>query len=197
MVFVVLQIRRGTSILEGWYGCACPDTLSFANVYNMFSSGQLDNSIPLADECFTCVITCHAGNKRHDLIRVSSSSGVGEVVSSLGQFIEFNIDPPRARAVHSSPVVDAFTVLLQGEHEKLSLPPKWNATNDKLRLKNAVIHWLSSNKLGWKPSLSKQLGLMFVNSLSEALWYVDGNSKTLKDRSLPVPSLFQVGIHVR
>ena len=92
----------------------------------------------------------------------------------MRQFIEFNIDPPWERAVHSSPVVDAFTVLLQGAHE-MSLPPKWNATNDKLRLKNAVIDWLSSNKLGWKPSLSKQLGLMFVNSLGEALWYINVN----------------------
>lgn len=39
--------------------------------------------------------------------------------------------------------------------------------------------------------MSKQPGLTFVNSLSEALWYVDGNSKTLEDRSLSVPPMFQ------
>ena len=115
---------------------------------------------------------------------MSSSAEVGEVVSSLGQF---NIDPIQDLATNSSPVVDAFSVLLSGAHQNMSLPPKWSASNGKLILKNTIIDWLLSNKLGWEPSMSKQLGLTFVNSLGEALWYVDGNSKTLEDRSLSVP----------
>ena len=191
MVFVVLQIRRGTTILKGWYGCCCADAVSLADVYNMYSSGQLDNSPALSDEYSNSVITCQAGKQRHDLIRVSCSAEVGEVASSLGQFIDFNIDPMQDLATNSRPVVDAFSVLLKGAREKTSLPPKWSASNGKLMLKNAIIDWLSSNKLGWEPSMSKQLGLTFINSLGEALWYIDGNSKTLEDRSLPVPPLFQ------
>ena len=88
----------------------------------------------------------------------------------------------------------AFTVLPQGAREKLPLPPKLSASNGKLML--AIIDWLLSNKLGWEHSLSKQLGLTFVNSLGEALWYVYGKSKQY--RSLPVPYLFQVSmVHVK
>lgn len=114
MVFVVLQIRRGTTVLKSWYGCCCPDTVSLADVYNMYSSGQLDNSLALPEEYSA---SCQAGKQRHDLIRVSSSAEVGEVVSSLGQFIEFNIDPIQdlAASTNSSHVVDAFAVLLRSE----------------------------------------------------------------------------------
>ena len=74
------------------YGCICPDSVTLADAYNLYLSGQLDNSIALTLENSAPVITCHAGKQRHDLIRVSSSAEVGEVVSSLGQFVEFNID---------------------------------------------------------------------------------------------------------
>ncbi len=80
---------------------------------------------------------------------------------------------------------------LKGAQSKLALPPKVNATNSKMRLKNSIIDWLSSNKLGWESSLAKKLGSLFVNCLCEVLWYVDGNEKTLKDQCLAVPILFQ------
>ena len=71
------------------------------------------------------------------------------------------------------------------------MPPKWNAVNPKVQLKNDIIDWLSANKLGWEPSFAKQQGTAFVNVLSEALWYIDGNEKTFSDRSISIPSQLQ------
>ena len=52
--------------------------LSLSDVYNMFASGQLANSnYPTRRVQYWFV---WAGKKRHDLIRVSNSAEVGEVV---------------------------------------------------------------------------------------------------------------------
>ena len=45
MVFVIVQIRSGTTILETWYGCSIPEGSSLADVYTSFSSGQLDHGL--------------------------------------------------------------------------------------------------------------------------------------------------------
>lgn len=56
-------------------------------------------------------------------------------------------------------------------------------------MKNHIIDWLEKEKLGWQTSVAKQVGLIFVNTLSDALWCLDGNGRTLADRSLGIPSL--------
>ncbi len=45
MVFVIVQIRSGTTVLKAWYGCTVPDGASIADVYAGFSSGQLDKKV--------------------------------------------------------------------------------------------------------------------------------------------------------
>ena len=55
MVLVVLRIRNGAKILKEWYACGVPETTTLINVYLEFSSGFLDNSLPLADEYRTSV----------------------------------------------------------------------------------------------------------------------------------------------
>ena len=39
--------------------------------------------------------------------------------------------------------------------------------------------------------LAKQLRTTFVNVLGEALWYIDGNEKTFRDRAIPISSQLQ------
>ena len=93
----------------------------------------------------------------------------------------------------SSPsAVDAATVLLEAARNKTSLPKKWSPSNSKLKLKNSIIDWLSEKKLGWEASLANQTGLIyFVNTVGDALWYINRNDKTLSDRSMGVPHEFQ------
>ena len=85
----------------------------------------------------------------------------------------------------------AFTILLQGARNKTFLPDNWSASNGKLELKNRTIDWLVLNKLGWEVALAKQVGLTFVNTLADCLWYIDGNAKTLADRFLGIPAQLQ------
>ena len=87
--------------------------------------------------------------------------------------------------------MNAFTILLQGSRGKTFLPDKWSASNGKLELKNSIIDWLAMNKLGWEAAMAKQVGLTFVNTLGDCLWYIDGNTKTLADRSLGIPAQLQ------
>ena len=82
-----------------------------------------------------------------------------------------------------SATTDAFAILLQGAKEKTCLPEKWSASNAKLKLKNDF-DWLAETKLGWEAAMAKQLGLAFVNTLADALWFIDGNERTLANRSL-------------
>ena len=63
--------------------------------------------------------------------------------------------------------------------------------NKKLELKNSIIGFLAKNKLGWSASYAEQCGKAFVNILSDVLWYIDGNHRTLKDHGHCVPALFE------
>ena len=67
MVFVVLQIRRGTTVLKGWYGCCCPDTISLADVYTPQDSWTIRSPYLSPEDCSAPEITCQTGKQRHDL----------------------------------------------------------------------------------------------------------------------------------
>lgn len=191
MVFVIVQIRSQCRILKNWFGCIVAEQLTLVDLYNQYASGQLDNSAAAPSEFATAMIHCSLGRSKHELVRVSSDVPVGEAVSTLGQFVDFNVTVEAQETTTASATVDAFTILLQGAKNKTSLPEKWSATNGKLRMRNDVIDWLAKNKLGWEAALAKHVGVTFVSTLADALWYIDGNGKTLTDRSLGVPAQLQ------
>lgn len=55
-------------------------------------------------------------------------------------------------------------------------------------MKNDIIDCLAQNKLGWKAAMAKQLGLTLVNTPIDAIWYIDGNGKTVPDQFLGFPA---------
>ena len=73
------------------------------------------------------------------------------------------------------------------------LPQKLVITtpNKKLELKNDLIDFLEENKLGWTASSAQECGRLFVNTLADVLWYIDGNNNTLADQGHDVPALFK------
>ena len=79
-------------------------------------------------------------------MRVSLDVPVGEAVSSVGNYVDFNVE---LQETETTATVNAFTVLLQGARDRSCLPEKWNSSNAKLRLKNSIIDWLTLKKLGW------------------------------------------------
>lgn len=196
MVFVILQVRCGATILKPWYGCSVPDSSSMTDVFIDFSSGRLDQTLPIPDDYQGSLDSVKAGRNKTDMIPVNSQCSVGEVVSSLGQYIDFAVS--KAVAGETGPLLlpparDAAAVLMQSSHSTCSLPKKWTiaSPNKKLDLKNNIIGFLAKNKLGWSAAYAEQCGKAFVNILSDVLWYIDGNHHTLKDRGHGVPALFE------
>ena len=164
-------------------------------LFTLYASGQLDGSTAIPTEFVSALIQCSMGKSKQEMVRVSTEVKVGEAVSSLGQFIEFHVpvpsqdmtSPTTMNSSGSSSTVDAVTVLLQAARDKTFLPKKWNPSNAKLKLKNSIIDWLSGKKLGWEASLANQTGLVFVNTVGDALWYINRKDKTLSDRCMGVP----------
>ena len=87
MVFVVVQIKCRLKVVKTWYGCLIPDSCTLSDLYNEFSAGQLDRSLPLLDEYLGATVESFVGRTKTDLIRVNSQCAVGEVVGSLGQYV--------------------------------------------------------------------------------------------------------------
>lgn len=67
------------------------------------------------------------------------------------------------------------------------LPKKWNDVTKQAQLRNDIIEWLHEQKVGWSSSESESLGVQFINTLSSALWEIDGNHHTLDSRGFGVP----------
>ena len=98
MVFVVVQIRARCRVLKPWYGCVVADQGTRIDLYHKYSSGQLDNSEAISSDYATAMVNCALGSSKHELIRlrVSADVAVGEAVSSLGQYVDFNVEVQEA-----------------------------------------------------------------------------------------------------
>ena len=173
-MFVICQIRAQSRVLKKWYGCSVAEQETFIDLYNQYASGQLDNSEAIPAEFATTRVAFSVGHNKCEMVMVSPDVAVGDAVSTLGRFVDFSVEE-QERASSGSATVDAFEILLQGARDKTFLPEKWNATNAKLSLKNSIIDWLAKNKLGWEAALAKHVGLTFVSTLADAIWYIDGN----------------------
>ena len=90
MVFLVAQIRCRAKVLKTWYGCVINDSNTISDVYSEFSGGELDGGLPISEEYLGGDVTASVGRTKTDLTRVSSQCPVGDAVSALGQYIEYN-----------------------------------------------------------------------------------------------------------
>ena len=87
----IVQIKCATKVLKSWYGCSFPESSTLSDLYTHYSSGQLDGTDPLSEQYTNATVKCQAGKDRKELIRVCSDISVGQVVSSVGNYIEFNL----------------------------------------------------------------------------------------------------------
>ena len=135
-MLVIVQIRSGSRVLKSWYGCSVVDQLQLYDLFSQYASGELDNSSAIPEEYATAAIDCSMGrSKTQDLTKVSTTLAVGEAVSALGQFIDFNViieTPPAA-----SSAINAATLLM----ESTSLPDRWNPVNSRSKFRKA---WLGN-----------------------------------------------------
>jgi hypothetical protein len=68
------------------------------------------------------------------------------------------------------------------------LPNLKHELSKKNQLYNDQIQWLKSPSVGFLSSNKDSLGVNFVNSLCDALWYVDGNHLTQANRGCAIPT---------
>ena len=197
MAFLVVQVRCGAKVLKAWYGCIVNDSSTLSDVYNDFSGGALDDGPAVSEKYLGAAVAAFVGRTKTSLTRVSSECPVAEAVSALGQYVEYLVTITTDEDVATTEIrngrANAFILLMQGAQERAHLSDKWRieTPNKKLELKNHIIDWLQKNKLGWEPAYAKQLGVAFVSTLANTLWFIDGNHRTLADRGHGVSPLFE------
>ena len=93
MVLVVVLIRSGSRVLKTWFGCQVAEQGTLLDLFNDFSAGKIDNSFPLSDTFSTASIECKIGRDKRvtEFVRISLDVSVGEAVSTLGNYIEYNV----------------------------------------------------------------------------------------------------------
>ena len=93
MVLVVVLIRSGSRVLKTWFGCQMAEQGTLLDLFNDFSAGKIDNSFPLSDTFSTASIECEIGRDKRvtEFVRISLDVSVGEAVSTLGNYIEYNV----------------------------------------------------------------------------------------------------------
>ena len=94
MVLVVVLIRSGSRVLKTWFGCQVAEQGTLLDLFNDFSAGKIDNTFPLSDTFSTASIECEIGRDKRvltEFVRISLDVSVGEAVSTLGNYIEYNV----------------------------------------------------------------------------------------------------------
>ena len=141
------------------------------------------------------MIKVFVGSKKDELYRCSASASVQDATGGERSFVEYKVETGPTgdggeQAREQRTVID---LLMQNAASQSNLPPRFERAKMTgiLRLKNDIIAWLENNNVGWSVQNTKSLGLEFVNTLGDALWYVDGHHHTLHERGHGVPNLFK------
>ena len=175
--------------------CRCQHfTTSFATESSMTSQSKTRKR-----RAFATVKVGSSNSSTNDFIRVSSNSSVTDVTKTLGSFVMFVLPAEIEERRHGESSESAnmsrpnlFNVLMQNARDSsTSLPPLFPEGRhpQKAKLLNAIIKWLESIGVGWPPDTVKSLGLVFVNTLADAMWYIDQNHDTLVKRGHRVPDI--------
>ena len=116
MVLVVVLIRSGSRVLKTWFGCQVAEQGTLLDLFNDFSAGKIDNSFPLSDTFSTASIECEIGRDKRvtEFVRISLDVSVGEAVSTLGNYIEYNVRAQEdlSPSLSVSVLPNAFTRIL-------------------------------------------------------------------------------------
>ena len=203
MAFVICCVtKEGSSTpIKDWFGCKVDSDVLLSTFYHEFCNGKFHDQ-PVEDaqrRAFATVKVGSSNSSTNDFIRVSSNSSVTDVTKTLGSFVMFVLPAEIEERRHGEGSKSAnmsrpnlFNVLMQNARDSsTSLPPLFPEGRhpQKAKLLNAIIKWLESIGVGWPPDTVKSLGLVFVNTLADAMWYIDQNHDTLVKRGHRVPDI--------
>ena len=190
MVLVLAQIRSRAKILKPWLGIQVSNSKTIQELYNDFAAGALDSTSEIPNDYNSAQVSPSMGkSKTDDKVPVDSTTTLGEATSIVGHYIDFNVEkldePESSSSENQRPT--AFDMLLQAARDKTHLPDRYPELNKKDKLKNDLICWLETNKVGWSADEKSFLGKQFINTVCTVMWEIDGNHKTLSDRGCSVP----------
>ena len=75
---------------------------------------------------------------------------------------------------------------------KPSLPSRVSDVKTKKhQLKNDFLHFIEEKELMWPEKEVSNVGEVFVQSLVDILWYIDGHHSSFNERSFKIPPLFE------
>lgn len=101
-------------------------------------------------------------------------------------------DGESASGCTSSATPNAFDIMTQAQREKSKqrIPTRIDERNRKDELFNVLLAHLEKHNLCWRSDEVDSIGVNFVKSHCEALWYIDGHHTVLAARSCPIPEPF-------
>ena len=85
--------------------------------------------------------------------------------------------------------IDPFKIMME-QSKKLQLPLNRVILNRKDLLFNDLIKLLKEQTLGWRGGLHTSVGVQFLNSLTDLLWYIDPHKNKFNTRGCTLPTIF-------
>ena len=135
----------------------------------------------------------NVGDRKDKLgVTVNASETLSDIVSCLGNFIEFVVSEPGPPAVAARPTVNPLMLMTAAQHQSKFLPPRLpeGRSNKTTKLKNDILKWCEENELGWTSDAVESEGKNFVGNLATVFRELDGHHHTFSKRGCPVPSMF-------
>lgn len=134
----------------------------------------------------------YIGSSHDKLDRVDFSLPLGECIALFGHYLKYLV---KVRGtLREATCANAFEVLMEAGRRQSScafLPDLKSENNGKDRLYNSIIHYLDEHNLKWSASEVPSYGKNFLKSLTDLLWYIDGQHDRFNNQSCLIPKVFQ------
>ena len=180
----VFCVMRSKTIFP-WTILKVPECeLSFAEFFQKEVKGRICETFPLD------LVSASAGRSKDNLDEVDLLLQVESVVSLFGPFIKY-----RTKSEPLAENVAVATVNLPSASPQCTryIPRQRNIRNNKDSLYNQIIRSLCDRGLDWNDMDSSFIVTSadsFVQTLTEALWYIDGHHDQISERSTDIPLFF-------
>ena len=128
--------------MKNWYGAKIAvKTWTFADLFDHFSSGAVDKTVPLKDvDKYT--LNVNIGQKKTELTQLSPDVLIGEAVPCLGNFVDFSLLVKENDTeitdtyTQANAQACAFKILISSANLSNHLPQKKASMNSKAKLFN-------------------------------------------------------------
>ena len=193
MAFVCVTVVAANLAIVAWSVVSLEDDMTFTNLFDSLKAGKYA-IIPASEKLTRSEIEkVFVGTEKTTLSMVDGRLNVVEVTSKFGSYVKFSVKCEDEPQPTSSSVVlrNAFEIMRKSQQELSNrrLPQRLSERTKKDKLFNDLLNLLETKKWEWAPD-GVESGRVFLTTLTNVLWYLDGHHDTLSRRGLQVPELF-------